>query len=69
MIESLALTAGIEGKTVRLLDTYRKKRNRAGYETAGLVSDSEAKGMVELAQRLRNDVMVWLKKEHPELAP
>jgi hypothetical protein len=69
VIESLALTAGLEPKTVRLLDSYRKKRNRAGYETAGLVSDAEAKGMVELAERLRDGVMGWLKREHPELVP
>jgi hypothetical protein len=69
VIESLALTAGIDAATVRLLDTYRTKRNRAGYETAGLVSDSEAKGMVELAERLRDEVMRWLKAEHPKLAP
>ena len=67
LIESLALTAGVDAATVRLLDTYRKKRNRAGYETAGLVSDEEAKGMAELAERLREDVMRWLKAKHPEL--
>jgi hypothetical protein len=69
VIESLALSAGLEARIVRLLDSYRKKRNRAGYETAGLVSDQEAKGMVELAERLRDDVMGWLRKEHPELVP
>jgi hypothetical protein len=44
-----------------------EKRNAAGYDRAGLVSDADAKAMRDLAQRLKADVVQWIKKHHPEL--
>jgi hypothetical protein len=52
---------------VNTFDTFRKKRNAAGYDRAGLVSDADAKAMRDLAQRLKAAVAQWLKKYHPEL--
>ena len=48
-------------------DRMRKKRNIAGYEAAGVVSEREAREMYELAAGLRDDVLAWLKKEHASL--
>ncbi len=67
VIQSLQETLGTDASTVNALDTFRKKRNAAGYDRAGLVSDADAKAMRDLAQRLKAAVAQWLKKYHPEL--
>jgi hypothetical protein len=67
VIQSLQETLGTDASTVNALDTFRKKRNAAGYDRAGLVSDADAKAMRDLAQRLKAAVVQWLKKHHPEL--
>jgi hypothetical protein len=67
VIQSLQETLGMDASTVNALDTFRKKRNAAGYDRAGLVSDADAKAMRDLAQRLKTAVAQWLKKYHPEL--
>jgi len=67
IIQSLRDTVGTDASTVNTFDTFRKKRNTAGYDRAGLVSDADAKAMRDLAQRLKADVVQWLKKHHPEL--
>ena len=51
------------------LDRFRQKRNIGGYETAGLVSEREAREMRELSACLRGDVLAWLRKNHPKLLP
>jgi hypothetical protein len=66
-IQSLSLTIGWAAAQVDRFDRMRKKRNIAGYETAGVVSEREAREMHELATLLRNDVLAWLKKEHAAL--
>ena len=48
-------------------DAFRKKRNAAGYDQVGLVSDADARAMRTLAQRLKTDVIRWLKAQHPQL--
>ena len=67
VIQSLRETLGTDASTVNTFDTFRKKRNAAGYDRAGLVSDADAKAMRTLALRLKTDVVQWLKKHHPEL--
>lgn len=66
-IQSLFLTIGWPAAKVDRFDRMRKKRNIASYETAGVVSEREAREMYELATLLRDDVLAWLKKEHPAL--
>jgi hypothetical protein len=44
-----------------------KKRNIAGYERVGLVSDADAEAMRKLAMRLQKDVTAWLRKHHASL--
>lgn len=66
-IQSLALTIGWPAPKVDQFDGFRKRRNIIGYETAGVVSDSEAREMHELAVALRDDVLAWLGKRYPKL--
>jgi hypothetical protein len=51
IIQSLRETLGMDASTVNTFDAFRKKRNAAGYDRAGLVSDADAKAMRDLAQR------------------
>ena len=67
VIQSLRETVGTDAPRVNAFDAFRRKRNAAGYERAGLVSDADAKSMRALAKRLRDDVVEWLKKQHPDL--
>lgn len=68
-IQSLALTIGWPAAKVARLDRFRQKRNIGGYESAGLVSEREAREMHELAASLRDDVLAWLRKNHRKLLP
>jgi hypothetical protein len=52
---------------VNTFDAFRKKRNTIGYERVGLVSNVDAEAMREIAKRLRDDVIAWLRKHHPQL--
>jgi 3-deoxy-D-arabino-heptulosonate 7-phosphate (DAHP) synthase len=67
VIQSLRETVGLDAPTVGTFDVFRKKRNAAGYERAGLISDTDARAMRDLAERLRDAVIRWLKKRHPTL--
>ena len=51
------------------LDQGRMKRNKLEYEQTGAVSASEATELIEFADVLKTDVLAWLAKERPELAP
>lgn len=66
-IQSLALTIGWPAAKVEQFDRFRKKRNIIGYESAGVVSEREAREMHELAVELRDDVIAGLRKRHPKL--
>ena len=68
-VQSLAYTIGAELSLVNELDAFRKKRHAVVYENAGSASDAEADRAVELAARLRKDVVGWLKANHPNLLP
>lgn len=69
-LQSLPLTLGSDRKDdADYLDTCRKTRNTAEYDSAGVTREDDAKELIEFAQRLREDVVAWLKKTHPELSP
>jgi hypothetical protein len=68
VIQSLRETLSTDAQTVNAFDAFRKKRNAAGYDQAGLASDADAQAMRTLAQRLKTDVVRWLKAHHPELS-
>jgi hypothetical protein len=66
-IQGLAFTIGWPSARVDCFDRFRKKRNIGSYETAGVVSEREAREMYDLAVGLRDDVLAWLRKQHPKL--
>jgi hypothetical protein len=66
-IQSLALTLKLEDGTVAEFDDYRKMRNTSDYERAGLISDTDAEGMLKLELRLRKEVGAWIQAKHSVL--
>ena len=68
-IHALARTLGLDNTTIAQLDAFRKKRNISDYERAGGTSDREAGEMISLAQKLRKELVHWLRAQHPELVP
>jgi len=68
-IEALEFTIDPEGKLIRRLDAFRKKRNQSSYEVSGSVSDMEAASGFALALQLRAEAETWIKRHHPKLLP
>lgn len=67
VIQSLRETIGADATLVSTLEAFRKKRNVAGYERVGLVSDADADSMRVLAVDLRDRLTTWLRKHYPHL--
>jgi hypothetical protein len=68
-IQALTFTLGLESTTISQLDAFRKKRNISEYERSGGTSEQEAREMIALAVRLREELAKWLKIAHLELVP
>jgi len=51
------------------LDSCRIKRNTVEYDMAGRTSPEEAAELIEFCNELREDVLDWLRKNRPQLAP
>jgi hypothetical protein len=67
-LQALPLILGSGRKDdVDYLDACRKTRNTAEYDSAGVATEAEAKELIDFTKRLRQDVLEWLKKNHPEL--
>ena len=49
------------------LDTCRAKRNTAEYDSVGVATDRDSDELIEFTESLKNEVMEYLKKNHPEL--
>lgn len=49
------------------LDSCRKKRNVVEYDYVGGASEKDASELLHFAEKLRQEVLAWLKKNHPEL--
>jgi len=67
VLQSLALTVGLDESTLRQLDEFRKKRNMTGYERVGAVSDGELQEIIQAARTVRQLVEDWIRKNHREL--
>jgi hypothetical protein len=66
-IESLELTVKANSKLIQRFKTFNNKRNKSVYDVAGAVSDQELEAMVKLAIEIKEEVVDWLQKFHPEL--
>lgn len=66
-IQSLTYTIGVETELIAELDQFRKKRNIITYEGIGTTSMHEANRMIELAEKLRECVLAWMKIKHSDL--
>lgn len=69
VIASLEYTLALDQATISALDGFRRKRNEADYERAGVVSDVEADEMLRLARRLRSEVETWIASNYPRFKP
>ena len=67
IIQSLSFTLSVSPTTVGLLDAFRRKRNTSDYERAGVISAAEACEIASLAHELRQQLKMWLSRNHPEL--
>jgi len=52
---------------VDTLDGVRRKRNLGNYERAGTASAGEAQEVYAIATKLREHVLAWLRRQHPDL--
>jgi hypothetical protein len=50
------------------LDRCRRKRNEISYDTAGLVSDTEAKELLTKLREFQNVIETWIAKNHANFA-
>jgi len=66
-IQSLELTLGWDARSVTFLESFRQKRHTAEYARSGSVSAQEARQMLELARKLRDELQAWLEAHHPTL--
>jgi hypothetical protein len=67
-IASLPLILGSERREdADYLETCRTKRNTAEYDMAGVATSQDATELVAFVKQLRDDVLEWLGKVHPEL--
>lgn len=66
-IQSLRLTIDLEQERVDTLDTVRRMRHKSDYLQAGTASHSEAEEVYRFATDLLEQVLAWMKSEHPDL--
>jgi hypothetical protein len=66
VVQGLALTIGLGGDRVRVLDTLRRVRNVSDYSGEDIAESSVAECIAE-AKQLHTDVMSWLKTNQPKL--
>lgn len=66
-IGSLSHTLGIEDARVRILDSFRRKRNISVYDSAGEITDAELEEVLRQAGEISVRVRDWLAEKHPTL--
>ena len=70
VIQALPLVMGNDYNIVRdYLDNCRRKRNACEYDAAGAISVKELNDLLALVLDLKNQVVEWLGKNHPDLNP
>ena len=70
VFEGLPLIMGEElAELASYLDACRLKRNVAEYRRAGSIMDRDVAELIEAADSMRENVLAWIREEHPELQP
>jgi len=68
-LEALPLAMGSDVAGVaKYLDRCRRKRNLLSYEAADVVTDTEARDLLDQVAKLAASVEKWIRKKRPELA-
>jgi hypothetical protein len=69
-ILSLRYTLGDRwSETADHIEMCSRLRGKAVYERTGVVNDEGARELLIVSQRLRSDVIDWLRAEHPAVLP
>jgi len=64
----MPLILGNERKgDAKYLDACRMKRNVVEYDYVGGATDDDANELIGFVTDLREDVVIWLKNNHPQL--
>lgn len=67
-IQAMPLILGNERKEdAKYLDACRMKRNVVEYDYVGGATDDDANELIGFVTDLREDVVIWLKNNHPQL--
>jgi hypothetical protein len=67
-INSIVYTLGDSQKDIQIfLSACTKKRGQEVYTHAGVVDPRDVDDLLETAKQLREDVLSWLKTDHPHL--
>jgi hypothetical protein len=56
-------------KDAEYLEACRKKRNIVEYDYVGGATEADADELISFVKELREDVLNWLKTNHPSLLP
>jgi uncharacterized protein (UPF0332 family) len=69
-IQALSEILGAQYKDdVDYLDACRSKRHKVEYDQVGLITQDEAKELLNYVKELKLTVMNWLVKSHKDIAP
>jgi hypothetical protein len=69
-LAALPVILGAERKAdAAYLDACRIKRNTVEYDMAGAATQQDAKELLAFAEQFRDEVLDWLKLNHPDLIP
>ncbi len=66
-IQSLRYTLNPDPELILSLEVISKKRGIVSYNAAGVVGEAEVNEAIQLAVELREQLLSWLNKKHPEL--
>ena len=66
-IESLELTIQADARLINRVRAFSKKRNATSYDSAGNVSREELESVIKTAAELKEKVIAWMQKNHPDL--
>lgn len=69
-IQSLPIILGEDyKKDAEYLEACRKKRNIVEYDYVGGATEADADELISFVKELREDILNWLKTNHPSLLP